>query len=455
MEKKVYDVIVIGSGSGLEISSEAASKGMKVAVIEKGAFGGTCLNRGCIPSKMLIHVADIAETIKKADSFGIKSKFQGTDWNKIQKRVWNLIDKDSKEIEKGNKEIKNIDVYNGTAKFIDKKTLEINNKIISAEKIFICAGARPIIPKIEGIDKANYYTSENIMRLKKQPRSMIILGGGYISAELGHFFSALGTNVTIINRSELMLSREDEDISRKFTEVFSKKCNLMLNTNTLKIEKSINGIAVEVEQNKKKKKIKAEVLLVTTGITPNSDILDVKKTQVETNESGYIKVDDYLETNVKGIWAIGDIVGKYLFKHNANLEAGYCINNAFEKKKLKVDYNAMPHAIFSSPQIGSVGLTEQELKEKSIKYGVGKYNYYDTAMGTAIQDKEGFVKLLADKERNILGCHILGTNASVLIHEVIVAMKAGIGIKGITRAVHIHPALNEVVQRAFFNVKIP
>ena len=453
MEKKKYDVIVIGSGSGLEISSEAASRGMKVAVIEKGAFGGTCLNRGCIPSKMLIHIADIAETIKKADSFGISSKFQGADWNKIQKRVWSLVDKDAEEIEKGNKEIKNIDVYNGIARFINKKTLEINNKAISAEKIFICAGARPNIPKIEGLVKVNYYTSENIMRIKKQPNSIIILGGGYISAELGHFFSALGTNVTIINRSDLMISREDEEISRKFTEIFSKKCNLMLNTNTLKIEKSANGIAVEVEQNKKKKIIKAEVLLVVTGIMPNSDIIDVKKTGIETNEAGYIKVNDYLETNVSGIWAIGDIVGKYLFKHNANLEAGYCINNAFEKKKLKVDYSAMPHAIFSSPQISSVGLTEQELKEKGIKYGVGKYNYYDTGMGKVIEEKEGFVKILVDKNKKILGCHILGKDASTLIHEVIVAMKSGNGtVDNIINSVHIHPALSEVIQRAANNL---
>lgn len=454
MKKREFDVIVIGSGSGLEISSQAANMGLKVAVIEKVAFGGTCLNRGCIPSKMLIHSADVIEQIRKSKEFGINSKVKSIDWDYIQKRVWKIIDKDARNIEEGNRAERNIKVYKEEVKFIGKKLIKTSKEIITADKIFICAGARPEIPAIKGIENIKYYTSENIMRLKKLPKSMIILGGGYIAAEMGHLFSSLGTNVTIINRSELMLKREDKDISEKFTNIASKKYNLILNASVSKIEKRKNKVVLSIMQENKNKVLEAEILLIATGVKPNTDILNVDKTGVKINEKGFIEVNEHMETNIKGIWAIGDIVGKYLFKHNANLEAVYCAYNAFNpQNKIKIDYKAMPHAIFSSPQIGSVGYTEQELKEKGIIYVIGKYSYYNTAMGITINEKEGFVKVLADKKGNILGCHIIGHEASTLIHEVIIAMKSDLGIKGITNSVHIHPALNEVVQRAFNSIE--
>jgi dihydrolipoamide dehydrogenase len=228
----------------------------------------------------------------------------------------------------------------------------------------------------------------------------------------------------------------------------------MFNTNIIGVSKKDDKVEMEVEQNGKKKKLIAEVLLLATGRVPNTDILDVKKTNVKINEKGYVKVNGYMETNVKDIWAIGDIAGVYLFKHSANLEAAYVAFNAFNpNKKVKVNYLAMPHAIFTSPQIAGVGYKEQELKEKNIPYVKGRYDYINTGMGKAIEDKDGFVKVLVDpKTKTILGCHILGTEASTLIHEVIVSMKSKLGIKGINDAIHIHPALPEVVQRAFANI---
>ena len=453
MKKREFDVVVIGAGSGLTISSKAAQLGLKVAIIEKGPFGGTCLNRGCIPSKMLIHSADVMETIKNADTFGIKAKVSKVDWKKIQKRVWSLIDEDAKSIEYGNRRTKNITVYKKQAAFVGKKLLKVGNELITAEKIFICAGTRPSVAPIEGLENVKYYTSDDVMRLKEQPRKMIILGGGYIAAELGHFFSSLGTEVTMVVRSSL-LKNEDEEIAKRFTEIVSKKYNVMLETETVRVSKKGKNILLFVKQKGKLKKLGADVLLVATGRVPNTDILDVKKTGVKLNDRGYIEVNNYMETNVPGIWAIGDIAGKYLFKHSANLEASYCAHNAFNPdKKIKVDYLAMPHAIFTSPQIAGVGMTEQELREKKIKYVVGKYDYINTGMGAAIEDKDGFVKVLIDpKTKKILGCHIIGSDASTLIHEVVVAMKAGLDVSAITRAVHIHPALPEVVQRAFNNI---
>jgi dihydrolipoamide dehydrogenase len=245
------------------------------------------------------------------------------------------------------------------------------------------------------------------------------------------------------------MNNEDTEIAQRFTEVYQRKYNVILNANTKKVYKKGKNIAVDVEISGKQKTIVGDNLLVATGRTPNTDILDVKATGVAVSERGFIKVNQYLETNVPGIWAIGDIAGIYMFKHSANLEAEYAINNAFHTKT-PVDYYAMPHAAFSSPQVAAVGKTEDELKEERIPYVKATYDFKDTGYGRAIEDNDGFAKVLVHpKTKEILGCHIIGTDASMLIHEVIVAMKAGLGVRGITNAVHIHPALSEVVQRAF------
>ncbi len=449
MEKR-HDVIVIGAGSGLTISSQAAERGLKVAVIDQGPFGGTCLNRGCIPSKMLIQSAEVMETIQRAYLFGIKAKATGLDWKGVMRRVNGTVDREAREVEQGNRSIKNITVYKATARFVGKKKLQVGKDIITAEKIFICAGTRPSVPPIPGLDTVKYITSDEALRLPLQPKTLTIIGGGYIAAELAHFFGSLGTKVTILQRSDKLLTNEDAEIAQAFTKAFSRKHIVVLNANTTRVFQQGKNIAVEYEVKGKKRVIAGEQLLVATGRVPNTDLLAIEKSGIATHKPGFVTTNEYMETNVPGIWAIGDIAGVYLFKHSANLEAAYAAQNAFGPQKARVPYDAMPHAVFSSPQIGSVGATEDELQEKNIPYAVGKYRYYDAAYGRSIEDKDGFVKVLADpKTKAILGCHILGTDAAILIHEVIIAMKAKLGVDGILDAVHIHPALPEVVQRAF------
>lgn len=454
-----FDVIVIGAGSGLNISSATSAKGLKTAIVESGPMGGTCLNRGCIPSKMIIHSADVAETINNSEEFGIRSKITKIDFKKVTDRASKTVDKDARDIERAIKADKNTTLFKTECKFVDYKTLKVGNKAIKGDKIIIAAGTRPSIPPIEGLDKVDYITSDEALRLTKQPKSLTIIGGGYIAAELAHFYGALGTKINIIQRRDVLIPNEDREIAEKFTEVFSEKYDVFLNSDTIKVSKKGNKIITIIKNNinnnkNKLKNIVSDKLLVAAGRTPNTDILDVSKTSVKTDKKGYIKVNEYMETAAKDIWALGDICGIYLFKHSANLEAQYVYYNAFGKKKMKIDYYAMPHAIFSSPQIAGVGYTEEQLKEKKIDYTVGKKNYIETGMGTALNDKDGFVKLLVDrKTRKILGCHIMGTDASTLIHEVIVAMKAKQTVDILAKAVHIHPALSEVVQRAVWNLK--
>ena len=444
-----FDLIVIGAGSGLNISSAAAEKGLKVAVVEKGPMGGTCLNRGCIPSKIIIHSADVAETIKKSKLFGINSKITSVDFKKITGRASNIVDKDAREIEEAIIEDKNTTLFKIEARFVAERTLRVGKETIKGDKVIIAAGTRPSIPNIEGLKDVDFITSDEALRLRKQPKVMTILGGGYIAAELAHFYGALGTKINIIQRGNYLIPNEDEDVSKKFTEIFDKKYNVLTGFQATKVMKKGKKFVITVQNSKSSKKLISDVLLVATGRTPNTDILDVKKGNVEINEKGFIKTNEYLETTAKNVWALGDIVGKFLFKHSANLEAQYVYINAILNKKIKVDYNAMPHAIFSSPQIAGVGLREQDLKGKNINYGVGRYNYIDSGMGIALQDNDGFVKIFADrKTRKILGCHILGTDASTLIHEVVVAMKNNLSVDAISSSVHVHPALSEVVQRA-------
>ncbi|MGZ5472246.1 MAG: dihydrolipoyl dehydrogenase, partial [Nitrososphaeraceae archaeon] len=458
MEK--FDLIVIGSGAGLDVATAAADKGLKVAIIEKSKLGGTCLNGGGIPSKLLIYSANIIEIIKKAEIFGINVKEYSIDFEKIINRVNKIVDTDANKIKEGLKESKNPRLFLQECKFIGKKKIAIANEIITADKILIACGTRPYIPKINGLENVDYITSNEALRLKYQPKTLTIIGGGYIACELAHFFGALGTKINIIQRNNFLLPNEDIDVSRKFTNIFSKKYKVYLGYNTEMVRYNYDNTS---NQTKKmfdviikdkfgeSLKIESEELLIATGRIPNLDLLNIEKESIKLNENGFILVDEYLQTNIDGIFAIGDVIGKYQCMHNAKNEAHYAYNNIlYPDNKLSVNYNAIPHAIFTSPQIAGVGYTEQQLKKEKIEYVKSLYPYIETGMGKAIEEKDGFVKFLIDKKNKyILGCHIMGTDASILIHEVLVAMRTGNGtVDNITKTIHIHPALSEVVSKA-------
>jgi mycothione reductase len=502
-----FDLIVIGSGSGLDVANAAYQHGLRVAVIEKGKMGGTCLNRGCIPSKLLIHSADVAETIKSAHVFGLKVEGFSVDFHSIVEQVNGIVDLQSEKIRKSFEGRENPKLFANECKFVGEKVISIepgegsssyhrnsngsayNEPImITADKILIASGTRPRIPQIDGLKESGYITSDEALRLNKQPKVLTIIGGGYIACELAHFFGALGTKIHIVQTGEVLIPDEDEEISRKFTEIFSKKYNVYLGYETTYVSKetskdkniaSNNGNdnnyyskfhVIAKNASGKQIDLESDELLIAAGRIPNSDRLDLEKTGIKINKKGFIIADRYLETNVKGIFALGDAIGRYLFKHSANYEAQYAFYNILHPDHMvPISYYAMPHAIFSSPQVAGVGFTEQELAKKQqenndkkndntkniIDYRKSVYHYINTAMGLAIKDHDGFVKfLIGKKDGKILGCHILGSQASILIHEVLAAMRGytddnGDGtIENITKSIHIHPALSEVVARA-------
>jgi len=449
-----FDLIVIGGGSGLNVASQAARKGLSVALIEPGPLGGTCLNRGCIPSKMLIETAEVAETIKRAGSFNIRAEIKDVDFPGIIARTMDFIDEEAAGIEEAVKANPKYTLFKNFAHFTGPKKLMVGDEEIEGEKIVIAAGTRPSVPSIPGLDKTAFHSSDTIFRLPKLPAHVVFIGGGYISCEMASFFGSLGSEITVIDRGELLVSNEDEEIAAKFTEVFSSQYRVVKNATVKQVAGPPPGeegeVTVTVEVSGQAQEIKGDILFVAAGRVPNTDTLKCDQAGFKLTEKGYLEVNEYLETSVPGVWALGDIVGKAPFKHGANWEAKHVILNALEDKKTAVDYRVMPHAIYSSPQVAGVGMREQDLKEKKIEYTVGKYPYIKTGMGKALQDEDGFVKILADlKTRKILGAHILGTDSSVLIHELVVALAAAGGdLDAIKNSIHIHPSLSEVVQRA-------
>ena len=446
-----FDLMVIGTGSGLDVASDAAEMGLSVAVVEEGPFAGTCHNRGCIPSKMLIHSADVMETIRTADRFGIKVSVESVDWPGIMRRIFSDIDEETAEIEQANRSNPNITVFKGTGRFTGPKTLEVNGESIRSDTVLIAAGTRPMVPSIAGLDGTPHMTSDEALRLTEQPESMIIVGGGDIAAEMAHFYGAMGTDVTIIYRGGNLLRTQDYQISRRFTEISQSKFDVRLHSEILRVAPDGNGIRMEMSTNGGANTLVADKLLLATGRISNADRLQVQNSGVEVDGRGFVSTNEYLETNVPGIWALGDIVGRYLLKHSANLEASYVGHNMFNPdNQVAVDYNAMPAAVFSSPQVASVGITEQEAEKNGTHYVAATYDYSDTAYGASILDLDGFVKVLADPDsRQILGCHIIGSHAAMLIQEIANAMRMHLTTDSITQSIYVHPALPEVVQRAF------
>ena len=452
-----YDVLVIGSGSGMIVASNAIAKGLKTALIEFGSMGGTCINRGCVPSKMLIYPADIATMIREAEKLGINATINAIDFKKIMNRMHKLITEDTTRQARSVEQDPNITWFKESGEFISDYTLKVGTHTIKADKIYIASGARPEIPKIKGIEDVSYLTSDTILDIETLPKTMIIIGGGYIAAEYGHFFTSLGTRVTIIQRSPRILPEEEPEVSELLKEEMQKRMEIHTDHEAIEVTQNASTKTITAKNlvNGQIEQFSAETLLIAAGRIPNSDILKPQKTGVELDKKGFVKVNEFLETRKKNIYAFGDAIGKQMFKHVANFEAEIVWHNTIHDHKIKMDYSAAPHAVFTHPQIASVGLKEDEARQKGHKILVGRAFYKDTAQGTAMGETKGFVKVIVDHEKGrILGGHIIGPYASILIQEIIDAMVSGDGtFRPIIMGLHIHPAMSEVVQIAFTNLR--
>jgi mycothione reductase len=451
---KKYDVIVVGSGSGGEIVDAALAHQLAVAWIDKGPLGGTCLNVGCIPSKTVIHPASRIMEIYEAEKLGITAEVKNIDFQAIMRHVQRPITESHEAMEKSISQVKNLDYYHDEGRFIKDYTLQVSDQVLQGKKIFLVSGARPLLPPIEGLNSVPFFTNENIFSLTEKPRSMVIIGGGYIAVEFAHFFSAVGTEVTIFQRGSRLIPNAEPEISETLKNNLERRMKIFLNTEVTRVQKKADNIIVQGKNSVsgEERIVTGETVLVATGRKSNADVLKVHKTGVLTDKQGYIRVNEFLETSKKNIWAFGDAIGKAMFKHVANKEAGVAWNNALHEKKVKMEYQAVPYAVFTYPEIASVGLTERQAKKNS-QLLVGTARYSDVAMGEVMREYEGFTKAIVEKNTGkILGFHIIGPHASLLIQEIINVMALGGNIAFLTQGMHIHPALTEVILRTFGNL---
>jgi dihydrolipoamide dehydrogenase len=452
---KKYEVIVVGSGCGMIIVEEAVAHGLKVALVDRGPLGGTCLNTGCIPSKMLINVADRIVEIQEASKLGIKAEVNNIDFNAIMERMRKSIKEEQGHIRESILAPENLDFYQGEGRFVADYTIEVNGERIRGEKICLASGSRVFIPPIKGVDTIDYLTSESVLQLKERLDSLIIVGGGYVGVEYGHFFAAMGTKVTILEMVDRLILAEEPEISELLKKKLSERMDVYTKAQVAEIKKKGDNVAAVIrDQNSgQEKELTARKILMAVGRRSNADLLQVENTGVETDPRGFIKVNEHLETSKKNIFAVGDADGQQMFTHVANREAALVAHNVLHGANLKMDYSAAPHAVYSHPQIASVGLTEENAR-RTHKILVGRTRYFDVAQGEAMVEKEGFAKAVVEQDSGkLLGFHIIGPYAPILIQEAINAMTSGGHVGEIQDGMHIHPALSELIPRTLIALR--
>ncbi len=461
---KEYDYIAIGTGSAMAIVSAILQEHphSRIAVIDKDDPGGICLTRGCIPSKLLLYPAEVVRIVERSAEFGIESTITKIDFPAVMQRMKTIIKNDIDGIRAGLSGNINLDYYPALGEFIAPYTIKVAGQTIKSRRIFLCTGSKPSLPPVKGLDKVPYLTSDTILALEQLPESVVIIGGGYIAAEYGHFLSSMGSRVTIIGRNPRFIPEAEPEISALAQRDLGKHLTILTNHEVKQTGKgSDTKITITVLNRTTGKEITvvADTVLVASGRGPNTDILHPERAGIKTDKNGWIITDEYLETSQPGIWALGDANGKFMFKHVANYEAQIVYYNAIQKKKIPIDYRVIPYAVFSDPEIASVGLLEEEAIQKSGADNIliGFTRYEDTAKGIAMGLKDYFVKVIIEKSTmTILGAHIIGPQASVLIQEFVTILSSPDPALGkITRTMHIHPALSEVVLWACGNLMSP
>ena len=458
-----FDLCVIGSGSGNSLVNRWF-RDQKVALVDGGErFGGTCLNVGCIPTKMLAYPAEVAESARHAARLGVDTGKVSVRWEDIQARVFGRIDPIAASAESFRERNDNVTLFRDTARFTGPKVLRVGDTEVTADAFVLAAGSRPRLPDVPGLDDpavaARVHTSDTIMRLPHRPRKLVIIGGGSIASEFAHVFAAFGTEVTVLHHGDRLLRRADDAVAERFTELLSQRVTLHLGQRLSALHESASGmIDVEtVDDDGVEYSFEADQVLLAIGRIPNGDTLDLAATGVELDDDGRVKVDAYQRTTADGIWALGDICTPVFLKHVANHEMRVVQHNLLHPDDLvEADHRYVPQAVFSGPQVAWVGLTERELNEQGRRYVSSTRDYSSVAYGWAMEDTESFVKLLADPDTGLLlGAHLIGPDASNLIQPLTQAMSFGLDAYSMARGQYwIHPALAEVVENALLDLKL-
>ncbi len=456
---KQYDAIVIGAGqAGGPLAKKLALAGMKTALIEKRWIGGTCVNDGCTPTKTMIASAKAAYMAGNSTPLGVKIKSYSVDMRKIKKRKDEIVHLFRDGSQKGLEATKNLDVIFGDATFTGDKqvSVKLNDggkvKELKADLIFLNTGAKTFIPDIAGLSDIDYLTSTSIMELDHIPDHLLIIGGNYIGLEFGQMFRRFGSKVTVVERSGRIVSREDEDISEELTKILEKeKITIITNGSTSGFKKKKDGtIIANVKIGEKQKEIKCSHVLIAVGRTPQTEALNLSKTGVETDERGAIKVNDQLETNIKGIYALGDVKGGPAFTHISYNDYTIVYRNLIKKEDLTIKGRPVPYCMFTDPQLGRIGLSETDAKKQGLNFRVAKLPMAYVARAIETGDTRGFMKAVVDADtKQILGVAILGAEGGEIMTVLQMAMMGGITYEQIRYCIFAHPLYAESLNNLF------
>lgn len=451
-----YDLAIIGTGSGNTILDERYTE-MSVAICEQNIFGGTCLNVGCIPTKMFVYTAEIAESAKDSARFGVDAHVNDVRWPDIVSRIFGRIDPLSLGGENYRRSSPNVTVYDRHTRFGPSRdglhTLRVDGgEEFTAGQVVIAAGSRALVPEFIAKCGVPYYTSDTIMRIAELPRHLVIVGGGFVATEFAHIFSSLGSHVTLVIRGSTLLRSHDDTIMMRFTDLAAKKWEIHAHREV--VDARQDGAEVEVICDDGST-VRGNALLVATGRAPNGGLLDAQLAGVEVDHNGRVLVDEYQRTSARGIYALGDVSSDYQLKHVANHEARVVRHNLLQNwddthALVASDHRYVPSAVFTDPQIASVGLTENQARAQGYTIKVKVQDYSDVAYGWAMEDTTGIAKVIVDDDTGlILGAHLMGHQASSLIQPIVQAMSFGLGAQDMARGQYwIHPALPEVIENA-------
>jgi mercury(II) reductase len=450
MADQRFDAIVIGAGeAGTEVASAAVEDGLRVAMIYRSPYGSTCLNVGCIPSKFIIHRARVAHSARSAARYGIDARDVHVRLADIVVEKRRMVDEHRASSFKGAQTTAGLDLIEGSARFVDTHAVEVAGRTLTAAQIFIATGTRPLVPTIDGLERVRFYTNDDVMDLDHVPSHLIVVGGGYIACELGQAFARFGARVTIIQSKPHLIPREDNDASTVVEEALREEgIELVLGAKASSVHPSRDGINMMVRNAAgDDEAVSGSHLLVAAGRAPNTDGLDVSAARVECDGRGYVSVDDTMRTSSPGIWAVGDVNGEQPFTRVCQEEGRVAYENAFDAGEARIDRRSLPHAIFTDPEVASVGLYEDEAREQAYDVATGTVDFDQFAKAEIIGETRGFVKIVVDRSsRELLGCHIAGAMAADLIYDAATVIRRRGSIDDLAGTVGVFPTIHEGVE---------
>jgi pyruvate/2-oxoglutarate dehydrogenase complex dihydrolipoamide dehydrogenase (E3) component len=445
----VYDAIVVGTGqAGPTLASRLAAAGMKVAVIERGKFGGTCVNTGCIPTKAMVASAYAAQLARRGAEYGVEIGAPvRVDLARVQARKSAILAESRDGLEHWLKGMENCTVYQGHARFEGPRELSVGGEQLSAGRIFLNVGGRAIVPDMQGIRDVPFLNNSSVMNLNVLPRHLIVIGGSYIGLEFGQMFRRFGSEVTIVEMGPRLIGREDEDVSGAVEGILRNEgIEVRLNAKCIRLSKSGENVCVGVDCTNGSPEVEGSHVLLATGRRPNTDDLGLEKAGVATDKHGYITVDDELRTNVPGIWALGDCNGKGGFTHTAYNDYEIVAANLLDGDSRRVSDRITAYALYIDPPLGRAGMTDREVRASGRKALVGMRPM--TRVGRAVEkgETQGFMKITVDADsKQILGAAVLGPGGDEVIHCVLDLMYAKSPYTVMQRAMHIHPTVAELL----------